>query len=413
MKRFINILLCAVAALTAMAQDRLYIDDFEIEPGETHQVSIMLDNSVAFTALQADIFLPEGLQVEEDDGEYLFDLTDRKSRNHTISSTLLNSGGIRILIASQTVKDLSGNSGALVTFNIIASPDFAGQNTITINNVVATEANGTEHQLPDVICTVSVPGEQPPVGGDRLYINDFEIKPGETKQVSIMLDNSVAITALQADIYLPEGLQVEEDDGEYLFDLTDRKSRNHTISSTLLNSGGIRILIASQTVKDLSGNSGALVTFNIIASPDFAGQNTITINNVVATEANGTEHLLPDVTCIVTATGGDTPPEPHGEGVALNVKMARLQLGEQLKLENVTGAEVEWESGDPSIVTVDATGMVTALKSGMAAITATDTKGNSQWCAIWSYLRGDVNEDEVIDVDDVNEVISIILGKDK
>ena len=415
MKKYIFTLLCMLACVGAAAQDRLYINDFSIDAGETKTVEIQLDNATTFTALQADIYLPDGLSIEQEDGEYLFDLTDRKARNHTISSTLLSSGAVRILIASQTVKEISGNSGALVTFNIIADASLSGTKTIELRNVVATTPQGIEHQLPATTCTVTGPGggEEPPVtGDDRLYINDFSIAAGETKAVEIQLDNATTFTALQADIYLPDGLSIEQEDGEYLFELTDRKARNHTISSTLLSSGAVRILIASQTVKEISGNSGALVTFNIIADASLSGTKTIELRNVVATTPQGIEHQLPATTCTVTASGGSvTPPDPQPEGVALNTTMARLQLGETLQLVNTTGAAVTWTSSNPAAVTVDANGLVTALANGMAAITATDAQGRSQWCAVWSYLRGDLNEDGTVDVSDVNIDINIILGK--
>ncbi|MBP3737532.1 MAG: Ig-like domain-containing protein [Muribaculaceae bacterium] len=415
MKKYIFTLLCMLACVGAAAQDRLYINDFSIDAGETKTVEIQLDNATTFTALQADIYLPEGLSIEQEDGEYLFDLTDRKARNHTISSTLLSSGAVRILIASQTVKEISGNSGALVTFNIIADASLSGTKTIELRNVVATTPQGIEHQLPATTCTVTGPGggEEPPVtGDDRLYINDFSIAAGETKTVEIQLDNATTFTALQADIYLPDGLSIEQEDGEYLFDLTDRKARNHTISSTLLSSGAVRILIASQTVKEISGNSGALVTFNIIADASLSGTKTIELRNVVATTTQGIEHQLPATTCTVTASGGSvTPPDPQPEGVALNTTMARLQLGETLQLVNTTGAAVTWTSSNPAAVAVDANGLVTALSNGMAAITATDAHGRSQWCAVWSYQRGDLNGDGKVDVEDVNIDINIILGK--
>ena len=403
MKRFYYIILSLMALFSAQAQDRLYIADFAINAGETKQVEIMLDNAVAYTALQADIYLPEGLTIEQEDGEYLFDLTDRKARNHTISSSGLASGAVRILIASQTLKEISGNSGALVTFNIIADASFSGTKAIELKSVVATEADRTEHLLPDTQCTVTNQGgEEPPVvGDDRLYIADFAINAGETKQVEIMLDNTVAYTALQADIYLPEGLTIEQEDGEYLFDLTDRKGRNHTLSSANLASGAVRILIVSQTLKEISGNSGAVVTFNVIADASFSGTKAIELKGVVATEADRTEHLLPDTQCTVTA-----------QGVMLSTTMARLQLQHTLQLSNKTGTQVSWTSSDPTVATVDENGMVTALKNGMVAITATDAQGNSAWCAIWCYLRGDVNEDDKVDVTDVNIDVNIILGKE-
>ena len=41
---------------------------------------------------------------------------------------------------------------------------------------------------------------------DRFYIEDFTISPGETRTVSILLDNEAEYTAFQSDLYLPEGL---------------------------------------------------------------------------------------------------------------------------------------------------------------------------------------------------------------
>ena len=101
--------MCLLAALSAEAVDTFYINDFSINPGETKQVEINLDNELSYTALQADIYLPEGLTIEQEDGDYMFFLTDRKGRDHTISSTMLSSGAIRILISSQTLKTFNGN----------------------------------------------------------------------------------------------------------------------------------------------------------------------------------------------------------------------------------------------------------------------------------------------------------------
>ena len=62
-------------------------------------VSIMLDNEMAYTAFQTDIYLPEGLTVEQEDGDYVFDLTSRKGRDHIIASQVQVDGAIRIMSA--------------------------------------------------------------------------------------------------------------------------------------------------------------------------------------------------------------------------------------------------------------------------------------------------------------------------
>ena len=246
------------------------------------------------------------------------------------------------------------------------------------------------------------------VAQDNLYIEDFTIQPGETKQISIILDNETVFSAIQADITLPSGLTIEQEDGDYLFDLTDRKARNHTVSSTTLSSGAIRVLVASPTSKTFSGTSGELITFNIIADASLDADCTIGMSNVIASEANGTQHNLPSTTCNVTVDNGSQPPVT--DAITLDHTMAKLKPGATLQI-TATGADnITWTSSDSSVATVDANGMVTAVKSGLVAITATAANGAKAWCAIFVYNPGDVNEDEEIDVRDITALIDIIMN---
>ena len=244
---------------------------------------------------------------------------------------------------------------------------------------------------------------------DRFYIENFNIEPGETKTVEIQLDNVTTFSAIQADIFLPEGLTIDQEDGDYIFDLTDRKARNHTVSAALVSNGAIRILIASQTSKTFSGNSGALVTFSLTAASDFCGPDTIVMNNIIASEADMAQHDLPDVNCVVN---GNNSEQPTTQALTLNTKMAKLKPGQTLQLAVITenAGTITWTSEDNSVATVDANGQVTALKTGMVAINAVAANGASTWCAVWCYRPGDVNEDTTIDIDDVTTLINLILN---
>ena len=244
------------------------------------------------------------------------------------------------------------------------------------------------------------------IANDRFYIEDFTINPGETKQIALILRNDTVYTAIQTDLYLPEGLTIEQDDGEYIFDLTDRKARNHTASGSLLPTGAVRLLIGSQTNKTFSGNDGALVLFNVIADNSFTGSKTIGVKNTIAAETNGALHYFCDEICNV-AVEGSQPPVEH---ITLDPIMAKLKIGNTLQI-NATGAEgLTWTSSDETVATVDATGNVTAVNSGLAAITATAPSGATAWCAIFVYKPGDVNEDEEIDVRDITALIDIIMN---
>lgn len=415
--------LCMAATLSATAVDTFYINDFTINPGETKQIEITLDNDSVYTALQADIYLPEGLTIEQEDDDYLFDLTDRKGRDHTIASTMLSSGAIRILIASQTLKTFKNNSGALVTFNVIADNSFSGSKTIGMKNIIATDDARVKHYMPNQVTTVTQEGYTPPtpIGDvDSFYINDFSINPGETKLIEINLDNDSVYTALQADIYLPEGLTIEQEDGDYLFDLTDRKGRDHTIASTMLSSGAIRILIASQTLKTFKNNSGALVTFNIIADNSFSGNKTIEMKNIIATDDARVKHYFPNTSCSVTS-GGSTGPVNVTSLVTTSCdipKGVKVKFNVGVNPSNAENKTLAWTSSDTSIATVDATGTIETLEMGTVTIMATTTDGSN---IALNYVINvseaqqsgnslDVDGDGYITTADITMIYNYILG---
>jgi hypothetical protein len=129
---------------------------------------------------------------------------------------------------------------------------------------------------------------------DRFYIEDFTISPGESRTVSILLDNETAYTAFQSDVYLPEGLTATN------FALTNRKSNNHSFTATVLPDGGIRLLCYSLQLKTFSGNSGALVDMVVTASEDFEAPATVLVKNSLFTTVQGVEVPFSDETCTVT-----------------------------------------------------------------------------------------------------------------
>ena len=152
MKRLILLLiLTAAVLLPASATDRFYIEDFEIAPGETRTVSIMLDNEAVYTAFQSDIYLPEGLSVGS------ISLTSRKNSNHIFSASILPDGGIRLLCYSLQLKTFSGNSGALVDMVVTASEDFEAPATVLVKNSLFTTVQGVEVPFSDETCTVTLP----------------------------------------------------------------------------------------------------------------------------------------------------------------------------------------------------------------------------------------------------------------
>ena len=153
-------LIMAMVVLSVTATNRFYLPDFVIAAGESMQVAMILENDEPFTAFQTDLMLPQGLTVVQDDGEYLFDLTNRNVSDQTILSKLRYDGALRVESFCMSVKPYSGTSGALVVINLTAGEDFTGPATIGLKNSFFTTVDGIEFVLPVESCQVQLLAQQ-------------------------------------------------------------------------------------------------------------------------------------------------------------------------------------------------------------------------------------------------------------
>ena len=144
----------AVAVMTMTARDRLYINDFSINAGQSKTIEVILDNDTVYCAMQFDITLPEGLTIDMDGDEHIIDPTERKARDHVVSTNTLESGAIRVFVTSQNSRPFSGNSGAILTIDITASDSFA-KGDVKLSNSVLVEENGKRHLLADETAKVN------------------------------------------------------------------------------------------------------------------------------------------------------------------------------------------------------------------------------------------------------------------
>ena len=163
---------------------------------------------------------------------------------------------------------------------------------------------------------------------DRLYINDFSINAGETKDIEICMANSIAYNAFQCDIYLPEGLSFYEEDGEYIVDLTSRKSRTHTIAANIQPDGALRVVAFSSKNTSFSGNDGALMILPIVASesmPEGALEMSI---KAISFVYDNVEYDFPECTATINAASGASLTKADGmsiyaEGNVLHIDSPR------------------------------------------------------------------------------------------
>ena len=100
---------------------------------------------------------------------------------------------------------------------------------------------------------------------DKVTINDFNISAGETKDVHITLENDDAYVAFQFDLYLPEGITIED-----CSDNPDRVPKSTTITVSQQDDGSYRFLAAAMQAEPLIGNNGVLLTLTVKASENLA-----------------------------------------------------------------------------------------------------------------------------------------------
>ena len=152
---------------------------------------------------------------------------------------------------------------------------------------------------------------------DTFYIAPVNVAPGDSKTITLNLDNSQVFRGFQTDIELPEGLKIaSKSNGNFDISLTDRGSSSFSVSSNLMSDGAVRILGYSTQGESIKGNQGALVRISVRASSDFSG-GYIKLKNSIFSDVNNRDVKLDNSQLFVgtkelndvSVKGGEISPE--------------------------------------------------------------------------------------------------------
>ncbi len=168
--------------------DKLYLEDFEIEPGEEKEVNILLDNPNAeYRDLQFDLYLPEGISVVQDeDEEFLVDTGSRCTKKHTIGFSYTD-GHYVCMLYSTAKNPLTGNSGDIMTITLKADEGVTpGAKTGFFRNVSLSKTDATGPTYDEFSFDVTVAGDAD--GIEDIIANDatYQIYTIDGKQVDAM-----------------------------------------------------------------------------------------------------------------------------------------------------------------------------------------------------------------------------------
>ncbi|MDE7347325.1 MAG: Ig-like domain-containing protein [Muribaculaceae bacterium] len=215
---------------------------------------------------------------------------------------------------------------------------------------------------------------------DRFYIEPVDMKLGETGTLQFILDNSQDYYGFQAEVRLPEGLQViKGSDGELDITLTSRAGDgDYRINSNMLSDESF--IMGSFTANSIpfKGDSGVLVNLSVSVADDFAG-GTVEVSNIMFIDGEAGDVAFDSTSAYIGVMVTD---------IALNTTELSLTEGETASLtaavapENATDKTVTWTSSDESVATVSDKGVVTAVKAGTATITATSANGKTATCSV-------------------------------
>ena len=322
-----TVMLLAMGCIAAFAQgnNKLYIEDFDIAPGQTKTLDIILENEDPVSSLQFDITFPTGLSYVE---ESLERVTSRITRtSHSIVAAKQGENVYRMGILS-TSSEMANSAvklkeGALLRIKVKADIDYKGS-SIKITDIIGS--NGTVSPSVRLNMDDCVVNANVHVGDLKNELTEVVVHPLEFATVDFALDNIIDIVGLQAVVTLPEGINLAEDkDGEYIT-YSKRLSGNVVASISLLpgETNKYQLLISSLTSDKFEGSEGTLFGLNIKANKSFKSGD-IKVSDIKVSSVPGVSYNLSNELSVSVTSVDD----PSGDGVwdlkdATAVKLAIL-----------------------------------------------------------------------------------------
>lgn len=322
------------------------VGDTACYQGDTIVIPIAMTNRDNIISFQTDIFLPDGLEMLQEEGEYLVEPSDRMTRNHSIISSDISSGAIRVMCYSSNYKPFEGNSGDdLFYITVKVANKAEGDYTIALRNTLFTNNDFEEKTGPDVFANVNVKaymmGDTNNSGTVTVtdvvvtsqYVLEQNPQPFVFLAADVNEDGNITVTDVSRIAWMvlnptqnaPRRAPVLWNNGDHMsadgithavgetrtvnialdnvmdysafqidmtlpegltasnFRLTDRAD-GHAFDVNTLANGNIRALCYSPTLTAIHGHKGAVLTFDVMATSAVEGSIKIDGIELVTTD---------------------------------------------------------------------------------------------------------------------------------
>lgn len=237
-----------------------------------------------------------------------------------------------------------------------------------------------------------------------LYSSNASVKAGGTRKVTVWLNTSRAATAYEADIVLSSGLSIR--DSSLVFN--SKVNTSSHVATVLPRADGAHIIVYARGNVDMGATTGTAFTFTLVGADDFDG-GTYEIRNQCFVCADGMVQRPEDAAYDVTRA------KTYVTSILLEPADFEMEAGSDTLLiatilpATATVKELNWFTSDAEVATVDG-GLVTALASGTATITAKATDGSNKQATATVFVKRDEDGIEVPLADLEDEAIYTLSG---
>jgi len=353
------LLLALGSFCSVMAESKVYMDNFTLQPGQEKTVAVNLDNGDGIAGMEMIFTLPEGIEyVSFKPNE------DRLERGvHTVNVGKQAAGVYKIGIFPMQGEAIYGETGALVYLTLKAADSFTAQAKIKFSSIYVTDLSGKEWSLNGFTALVS-----PEVGSVTTGEESFSIRKGGMHRVDVVLNNKIDVFGLQGHITLPAGLDIEKNSkGRYVFGYGDRLPGDAVVSYQAET--GTLVVHNPSSHADF-GKEGVLFSFNVVAGDELAETSEIVLSDFVVSGTGNVGYIMEDVVKVKVTNSYIADYTPLMETLA--DLQAKLDAAVAYITEKVPGVK---ENEDVVKATADIQAQIDAMKAAVQTAYDSETLG--------------------------------------
>ena len=280
------------SAVSATADESLYISDFSIKAGEQKEIAINLDtDSKDLKYVEGTIQLPQGLVLVQGaykggDGNPVNAKGDATRAKDPYANMNPATGKIIIAAAEPAI---TGEKGAIGYITVVSNRYLAEISKIQLSDLKAVKTDGTAVSIPGFVTTVT---RSTPLAWLDYADEDNAItmKAGETADVEVVMRNVVYITFLQAKLAVSEGLTIAA-----------VKKAERTSVELWNDSTNVYI------IDTIAGDRGTVFTVTLKADQKFSGKATLTVSDAVASDPEAVTYKPDAIVLDVTVEAAYEP----------------------------------------------------------------------------------------------------------